>query len=190
MAVKSKTSLKEVFAGIASVMFQSEKINLASGTASIAPEFDLPVHVDDLSINQDEPDLNHYKVHGLNADWVSTATAGDVTINIIVPTLHNDIMGWAFGDGTSVSATVTESAALVDGTFTGQAFGLNTRKITGSLILLNEAKDKLFVIANAALWPSLVYENGSTDPIAVRLSGTIEASEVADICLLKKTATA
>lgn len=188
MAVATKTQLKDVFAGLSSIMFQSSNIVLAEGaTLSILPELELPVHIDDLSINQDEPDINHYKVHGLNADWCSTATPGDVSISMLVPTMHDNVISVFYGTGVSVSATTTEAGALVAGTFSGKAYSLEAKKISGSVILLNDEKNKLFVIANASLWASLVYENGSTDPIAVRLTGTIEAATSgADIALLEK----
>ena len=188
MAVKSKTSLKEVFAGLSSILFQSDVLDLED-TLSIRPLFDLPVHVDDLSVTQDEPDLNHYKVHGLNADWTCTATAGDVSVSMVIPTLHNDFLSFIYGTPTDVDGgALTKEDARVDGSFDGKAYALSSKKVNGSFILVNEAKDKLFVIANASVWASLVYENGSTDPIAIRLSGTIELRDGADIALLTRAA--
>ena len=80
MAMIKMTDLKDVFNGISSFMFDTTPISLASGTITMVPEYELPVTVDTLSISQDDPTINHYKVHGLGTDWVSSSEPGDATI--------------------------------------------------------------------------------------------------------------
>ena len=76
MAMKSKQELKEVFSGLSSIMLVKGGI---TDFATVEPDFDLPVTVDSLNLSQAEPTLNRTKVHGLQADWAVTSTAGDIT---------------------------------------------------------------------------------------------------------------
>lgn len=63
MALLSKQELKDVFMGLATLYVVKGGI---SSFTSITPDFDMPVTVDSLSMTQDAPTLNHYKVHGFN----------------------------------------------------------------------------------------------------------------------------
>lgn len=187
MALKKKTELKEVFADLVSVLVQETPIDLTAKTITLAPEYDLPVTIDTLTIQQGEPTINHYKVHGLTSDWVSTSTPGDFEISMTVPTLHSDVLKLAYGTSAinnyEVSFTGESSTAQ---SFKGIGVNMEQHKVECSLALLNSTKDKLLVINNAALWASPLYENGSTDPFAIRFTGTLETSEGADILYLAK----
>jgi hypothetical protein len=75
MAMKTKLELKDVFSGLSSIMLVKGGI---TNFTTVTPDFDLPVTVDSLSLSQAEPTLNRTKVHGLQADWAVTSTAGDI----------------------------------------------------------------------------------------------------------------
>jgi hypothetical protein len=111
--MKTMTDLKDVFNGISSFMFDTTPISLASGSITMAPEYELPVTVDTLSISQDDPTINHYKVHGLGTDWVSTSEPGDATIEFTVPSVHADVLNVAYGSSTAASQTFS---AAIEGT--------------------------------------------------------------------------
>ena len=86
MATKTKQELKDVFNGLSSVLYTDEVVDLSSGTPTITTKYNLPVTVDTLQLSQDDPTVNHYKVIGLDGDWTSSATLGDMTVQFTVPT--------------------------------------------------------------------------------------------------------
>ena len=190
--MKTMTGLKDVFNGISSFMFDTTPISLASGTITMVPEYELPVTVDTLSISQDDPNINHYKVHGLGTDWVSSSEPGDATIEFTVPTVHTDVLTLAYGAGAiaSVSATVSDAAGAVksaSGSYTGTSVKLSNTKVTGCIALLNDEGTKLLVVNNVALYASPVYDNASTEPFAIKFSGTIETGTGASMYFLTKS---
>lgn len=186
MALKTKEQLKDVFSGISSVLFQSTPAtfttNSGATTVTLDPEYDLPVHVDDLSLSEGEPSINHYKVFGVDTDWVATTTKGDFDLNMVIPTLHEDVLKLAYGTD-AVSAISTTYGGY---NWSGVGAELGTHEVRGTLCLLNQAKDRLLILSNVVLWASLTYDNGSTDPVGIRLSGTIESNEGPDVLYLKK----
>ena len=183
--MKTKKDLKKVFSGLSSIMLQKAQLDTSESSLTIAADFDLPVTVDTLSISQGAPSINHYKVHGMATDWVSTATPSDAEIALTIPSVADDLLAYFFGAGTSVSATLNGST----NTFSGKGYRNDPVKCECSLILMNDTEDKLFVVAKASLWASLQYENGTTEPIAINISGTIEGNDTdPDYLYLEKSA--
>lgn len=193
MAMSTMTDLKNVFSGISSFMFDTTPIASDSGI-TLTPEYELPVTVDTLSISQDEPTINHYKVHGLGTDWVSTSEPGDATISFTVPTIHDSVLTLAYGASSVKSITNAEVPSSVGsgatksavGTYSGKGVVLSNTKIQGCIAILNDAGDKLLVVNNVALYASPVFDNASTEPFAIRFSGTIEAGSGSSIYFLTK----
>lgn len=191
MALKTKTDLKDIFNGLSSVLFQETAIDLApsSGTISIVPDYDLPVTVDTLSFTQDDPTINHYKVIGLEGDWTSSSTSGDVSLSFTVPTKQTDVLKLAYGASSVVAktgATVTGVTGL-SGTFDGDVITFSTHKVTGSIVLVDSQQKNLLIMSNVALWAKPLYENASTDPFAIQFTGTIEATGKPDVAFLKQS---
>lgn len=151
---------------------------------TLTPDYDLPVHLDDLSLTEGDATLNHYKIFGQDSDWVATATKGDLEIKMVVPTKHTDVLKLAYGSDSLVSASAT-----MDGvTYTGQGITLAKHEVHGTIILMNEAKDQILIVSNPVLWATPKFDKASTEPYAIQFSGTLEASEGPDILFLKKNA--
>lgn len=191
MAAKTKIELKDVFNEATSLLYQSAVLDLTgTSTLAIAPEYDLPVTVDTLQISQDDPTVNHYKVIGLDADWTSSATLGDMTVQFTVPTKAKEVLTIAYGSDAVKdikSATITGSGnSDVDGTYDGHAVELKKHKVTGTFILVDGTYTNLFVIAGVALWAKPLYENASTEPFAIQFTGTIENAGTQSMAWLKK----
>ena len=190
MPMTKMTDLKEVFSGISSFMFDTTPIASAS-SVTLNPEIELPVTVDTLSISQDDPTINHYKVHGLGTDWVSTSEPGDATIEFTVPSVHADVLNLAYGSSTTASQTFS---AAIEGavksieakTYSGKSITLSNTKLTGCIALLSDDGNNLLIVNNVALYASPVFDNASTEPFAFKFSGTIEAGTGASIYFLKK----
>lgn len=193
MAYKSKIELKDVFNGANSLLYQSEIADLSTGTFTLKPEYDLPVTVDTLQLSQDDPTINHYKVIGLDGDWTSSATLGDMTFQFTVPTKAKDVLVLAYGtdavkDITKGTVSGT-SDSDIDGDYAGHAVILNKKKVTGTFAIVDEEKTNIMVIAGAAVWAKPLYENVSTEPFAIQFTGTIENAGTQSMAWLKKSTT-
>lgn len=193
MAFKSKIQLKDVFNGVSSLLYQSTVCDLASESAiTITPEYELPVTVETLTISQDDPTINHYKVIGLDGDWTSSSTLGDMSIQFTVPSKAKDVLQLAYGADavkTISSLTVSGTNDDVDGNYEGHSVVLKKKKVTGTFVLVDEEKENLFVITNIAMWAKPLYENTATEPVAIQFTGTIEGAGSHCMAWLKKKAT-
>lgn len=190
MAMKSKIDLKDVFNDVASLQYVSDVVDLSSATFTWTPEMDVPVAVDTLEITQDDPTINHYKVIGLDGDWTSSATLGDMTISMTVPSKHSDILKFLYGEDAVkqiTKATVTTGNKDIDSAdWAGNSILLKKKKITGSLGLLNAEENQLMIMAGVALYATPLYQNTSTEPFAFKLSGTLENAGTQSIAWLTK----
>lgn len=192
MATKTKQELKDVFNGLSSVLYTDEVVDLSSGTPTITPKYDLPVTVDTLQLSQDDPTVNHYKVIGLDGDWTSSATLGDMTVQFTVPTKAKEVLQLAYGESAVkdiTKLTLTTGDAEVDNSangYEGVSLMIGKKKVTGTFVLVDEEKKNLMVITNIALWAKPLYENPGTEPFAIQFTGTIEGAGSQSLAWLKK----
>lgn len=194
--MKSKIDLKDVFNGANSLLYQSSIIDLSANQVALSPEYDLPVAVDTLQLSQDDPTINHYKVIGLDGDWTSSASLGDMTVQMTIPTKHSDILKLIYGEDAVkaiTGATINSGDADLDGTsgspntYAGSALMLKKKKLTGTFVIVDEERTNLFVITNIAMWAKPLYDNTSTQPFAFQLTGTIEGAGGYSLAWLKKS---
>lgn len=192
MAMKSKQDLKDVFNGLSSLLYQSAIVDLSQTTLSITPEYDLPVTVDTLQISQEDPTINHYKVIGLDGDWTSSATLGNMNIQFTVPTKAKEVLTLAYGadavkDITKLTITGTGDTELDnENGFSGTSIMLKKKKVTGTFVLVDEEQANLMVLTNVALWAKPLYENPGTEPFAIQFTGTMEGAGSYSMAWLKK----
>ena len=192
MATKTKQELKDVFNGLSSVLYTDEVVDLSSGTPTITTKYNLPVTVDTLQLSQDDPTVNHYKVIGLDGDWTSSATLGDMTVQFTVPTKAKEVVQLAYGESAVkdiTKLTITTDDAEVDNSangYEGVSLMIGKKKVTGTFVLVDEEKKNLMVITNIALWAKPLYENPGTEPFAIQFTGTIEGAGSQSLAWLKK----
>ena len=195
MSMKSKQDLKDVFNGLSSLLYQSAIVDLSQATLSITPEYDLPVTVDTLQISQEDPTINHYKVIGLDGDWTSSATLGNMNIKFTVPTKAKDVLKLAYGEDavkeiTKLTITGTGDTDLDDENgFSGTSIMLKKKKVTGTFVLVDEGQTNLMILTNVALWAKPLYENPGTEPFAIQFTGTMEGAGSHSMAWLKKNDT-
>lgn len=185
MAMKTKKQLKDVFGGIASMWYQSAELDLSSLEGiNIQPEYDVPVKVDTIELEQGDPSIEHYKVIGLPGDWITSSEAGDIDLSFRVPTKHNDILKLAYGE----DAVQAITGAQVDGqTYNGTALTLVDKQVDGTFILVNANKTKLMILANTTLWAKPVIDSDAKGVFALDFNGTIESDGTTpDILFLEK----
>lgn len=169
MAMKSKQELKDVFSGLSSIMLVKGGI---TDFSNVTPDFDLPVTVDTLTLTQAEPTLNRTKVHGLQADWAVTSTAGDITFAATVPSVSKDLVQYFLGEANDVEAATINGVA-----FSGFSTTLNTKKLNAGFVLLSDDGEKCVVVKKMAIYARPLFENASTTPFGFALSGTIEIED-------------
>ena len=189
--MKTKQELKDVFNGLSSLLYQSAVVDLSQATLSITPEYDLPVAVDTLQISQEDPTVNHYKVIGLDGDWTSSATLGNMNIKFTVPTKAKEVLQLAYGEDAVkdiTRLTINTGDADIDNAqgYHGVSLSLKKKKVTGTFVLVDEAKENLMILTNVALWAKPLYENPGTEPFAIQFTGTMEGAGSQSIAWLKK----
>ena len=185
--MKTKKQLKDVFGGISSMWYQSTELDLTSLEGiSIVPEYDVPVKVDSIELEQGDPTIDHYKVIGLPGDWITSSEAGDIDLSFRVPTKHTDILKLAYGN----DAVQAINGASVDGVnYNGTALTLVDKQVDGTFILVNANKTKLLVLTNTTLWAKPVIDSDAKGVFAIDFKGTIESDGTTpDILFLEKAA--
>ncbi len=183
--MKTKKELKDVFSGLSALWYQSTELDLTNLTGlTITPEFDLPVKVDTINLEQGDPTISHYKIIGLPGDWVTSAEPGDIDLSFRVPTKHTDVLKMAYGADAvkeSVSATVNGES------YAGTGLVLAQKKIDGTFIFVNEDKTKLLVLTNTTLWAKPVLDQDAKGVFALDFNGSIESDGTnPDILFLTK----
>lgn len=183
MAAIKKTDLKDVFIGLSQVLIKEGGI---TDFTNVAPEYEIPVTVDSLSLSMGEATLNRVKVHGLQTDWAVTSTPGDFEFACTIPSTHKTLLSYFFGEANNIaSATVNEK------TYSGVSLTVKNVQRDMGIVLINEAEDKCVLFKKMTVTPALAFENGSTEPIGIRLTGTLVAGEGSnddDVAFLVKTA--
>ena len=183
--MKTKKELKDVFSGLSAVWYQATELNLSSLTGlAITPEYDLPVKVDSINLEQGDTTIDHYKVIGLPGDWVTSAESGDIDLSFRIPTKHTDVLKMAYG----ADAVKENVSASVDGvSYAGTGLVLQQKKIDGTFIFVNEDKTKLLVLTNTTLWAKPVLDQDAKGVFAIDFNGSIESDGVnPDILFLTK----
>ena len=180
MALKRKIDLQgDVFEGISSVFAVKGGIATSEGKATLTEEnmLEFPVS-DDSGFNFDtgQPSIEHFKVKGLNTDWVNTFTPGDGEITLEIPCNETNIMQTCFGDA-GIDATITLPASVKVGGKTsikGKAYASAQKAIYLGLLILNDSEDKVLYIKKAKFMAQAIFD-GSNKPLCVVLTGAISS---------------
>ena len=169
MSMLTKQQLKKVFMGLSTICVVKGGI---TDFTTVTPDYDLPVTVDSLSMTQDAPTLNHYKVHGLQSDWAVSATPGDFTFSAIVPSVAEELVSYFMGEANKIATSTINGVA-----YEGYSASLNSVKLNMGIILISEDGNNALVVKNMAVYATPNYENGSTTPFAFTLTGSVESTD-------------
>ncbi len=169
----------DVFEGISCVFAVNGGITFSTNSANLsdADLQEFPVS-DDSGFNFDtgQPTIEHFKVKGLNADWVNTFTPGDGQITLEIPCNNTNIMEMVYGaSGTQVTVTLP-STATAKTVGTGKAFASPQKAVYLGLLILNDTEDKLLFIKKAKFMAQTIFD-GSNKPLCVVLTGAIASAD-------------
>lgn len=146
------------------------------------------------SFDTGAPSIEHFKVHGLNADWVSTFTPGDTELNIEIPCHDTEIMQLVFGsEGTNITINLPTDAlkdtSIATATASGKGFGAAQKSVELGLLILDDTEKRLFYVKKAKLTAQVTFD-GSNKPLCVVLSGSLSDSGDGAFGILDITTTA
>jgi len=190
MAFTKKINLQsDVFSGISSVF------GIAGGLpegldCSTSDGVEFPVS-DDSGFNFDtgQPSINHFKVKGLNTDWVNTFTPGDGEIKLEVPCHNTNILQLVGMEGVSAAPKLPAGVSAVSAgatVGTGKSYPLTQKAVYLGLLILNDTEDMLLFIKKAKFMAQVIFD-GSNKPLCVVLTGAIANGASTDafgICTL------
>lgn len=165
--------LKKIFNDPATILYSGTAYDLTTDK-TLSFEYKLPVTVDTLQVTQDDPTINHYKIIGLSGDWATSATLGDVSIQMTIPNVAKEALEMCFGtDNVKAITDVT----IGGDTFSGTGVLLKKHKMAGTVAVVASNDTDIMLISGTALYAKLLYENPGTDPFAIQLNGGIEVDE-------------
>lgn len=180
MAVTKKIQMQDdVFEGISSVFAVAGGLPMTNNACNLGSvdlqEF--PVSDESgFSFDTGEPSINHFKVKGMNTDWVNTFTPGDGNITLEIPCHDTGIMQMCFGNAGN-DVTMTLPAGVGQSTSaSGKGFLAAQKAIYLGLVILNDTEDKILFIQKAKLMARLFFD-GSNKPLCVVLTGAIAVTE-------------
>ena len=176
----------DVFEGISAVFPVPDGITFNGNSADLSAVdlLEFPVS-DDSGFNFDtgQPSIEHFKVKGLQADWVNTFTPGDGEITLEIPCNNTNILELCYGQtGTNVTITLP-AAATAKNVGTGKAYAPAQKAIYLGLLILNDAEDKLLFIKKAKLMAQTIFD-GSNKPLCVVLRGAIANADATSFGIL------
>jgi hypothetical protein len=162
----------DVFSGISAVFATADE--LPDGLDLSAVDFcEFPVS-DDSGFNFDtgQASIEHFKVKGLNADWVNTFTPGEGEIKLEIPCHDTNIMDLVGMDDTDVTVTLPTGMTTNGTSATGKAYSAPQKAVYLGLVILNDTEDKIFFIKKGKFSVQVI-NDGSNKPLCVVLTGSI-----------------
>lgn len=177
--VKNKaTFVNEVFSDIDAVFAVKGGFpNAVSGAvdASSLDFVEFPCERGSFNYSGGDATINHFKVHGLNADWAQTFTPGDGQVSLNIPCYGTDILKLVYGkEGADLILTVPTGVGTKT-TYKGKSFSYEQKQVVLGLLILNGTGDKALYIKKATFiaTPKLDNEN---NPLYVTLTGSMNAT--------------
>lgn len=191
MAFKKKIDMQgDVFNGISSVyavkggIATSAAGGSGNGTAATLTDGDMiefPVSEESgFSFDTGAPSVSHFKVHGLQTDWVSKFTPGDGELKLEVPCNGTDIMTFCGFTGNETTLTLPSGLTIGGkGKVKGKTYASTQKAIFLGLMVLDDTETKVLYIKKAKFMAQLNFD-GSNKPLVVTLTGSISAGADTD----------
>lgn len=179
---KKASFINKVFSDIDAVFAVKGGFPDATGGAVDASSLDIvefPCERGSFNYTGGDATINHFKVHGLNADWAQTFTPGDGQVSMNVPTYGTDILELVYGK-TGADLTLTLPAGVAEKTsFKGKSFSYEQKQVTLGILVLNGTGDKALYIKKVTFVATTKMDN-ENNPLYVTLTGTMSAATDVD----------
>ena len=187
--MKTKYQLADKFAGLSTLLFQSDVITINPGnnspmTFEATPELDVPCKVDTLNFEQGQSNIEKCSILGLTGAWVAESESGSIDLSFRVPSICEEILELAFGEDV---AEKISSGDIDEEEYEGLAVTLKNEKVIGTWFIINKEKDCIMIINNTILFASIVLDSDARGVVAIDFKGSIESDETnPDVVFLKK----
>ena len=179
---KKASFINEVFSDIDAVFAVKGGFPDASSGAVDASSLDIvefPCERGSFNYTGGDATINHFKVHGLNADWAQTFTPGDGQVSMNIPTYGTNILELVYGK-TGADLTLTLPAGVAEKTsFKGKSFSYEQKQVTLGILVLNGTSDKALYIKKVTFVATPKMDN-ENNPLYVTLTGTMSAATDVD----------
>lgn len=151
---------------------------------------EIPVAQDGgFTYNGGTPSIDHYKVHGITADWTSRMTPGDTEINLFIPCVDSDVLTACGFTTTGINSSDAAAAVVADSDagdwkFTptgGYSFAETQKAFSVGIAAVNDEGTKMFAIKKVKLLASVLFDAADTaKPIGITLTGASSAATASD----------
>lgn len=173
MALRKKIEMQDdVFSGISAVFAVAGGLgeNLSFENAT-----EFPVS-DDSGFNFDtgQPSVEHFKVKGMNTDWVNTFTPGDGEMTLEIPTHDTGIMELCGFTAAEVSITLPAGMASAGTVASGKGYAFAPKAVYLGIGVLNDTEDKLLFVKKSKYMAQVIL-GSDNKPLCVVLTGSISS---------------
>lgn len=179
---KKASFINEVFSDIDAIFAVKGGFPDASSGAVDASSLDIvefPCERGSFNYTGGDATINHFKVHGLNADWAQTFTPGDGQVSMNIPTYGTNILELVYGK-TGADLTLTLPAGVAEKTsFKGKSFSYEQKQVTLGILVLNGTGDKALYFKKVTFVATPKMDN-ENNPLYVTLTGTMSAATDVD----------
>lgn len=185
MAMKLKEEVKTIFSGVSTLRWAN---TVQTTLAGATWDFEFPVANDSLQVTQGDGTLNPTKVFGSAGAWAISGEQGDITIDMFIPTIHDDLMKIFYSQTAAELETADETKGSVTGSYKGYGYKLNNEMLEGSAMIVSEDGKKALFLRNVQGFPSLVYDSPLDTPMGVNLNLQLVGGDAeADMAFLEWT---
>ena len=179
---KKASFINEVFSDIDAIFAVKGGFPDASSGAVDASSLDIvefPCERGSFNYTGGDATINHFKVHGFNADWAQTFTPGDGQVSMNIPTYGTNILELVYGK-TGADLTLTLPAGVAEKTsFKGKSFSYEQKQVTLGILVLNGTGDKALYFKKVTFVATPKMDN-ENNPLYVTLTGTMSAATDVD----------
>ena len=175
------SALRAVFNKMDEVYYIKTPLTVSELASAITVDMELPVLSDGVTFNTGEPETTEIKLT-TGANWV---TRGDSDISLQVASLKG-IINNLFMD--KKEEIVSTSNLSEDESYSGAAYSMAPKKISGALIMMSDNKDVIVILPSIEMYGSLVVADGD-NPAYFNVTVTpLENEDGSDIFILEKQA--
>lgn len=168
----------DVFNGISCVFAVKGGIETKSGAATLKDTdmIEFPVS-DESGFNFDTgaPSVDHFKVKGLQADWVSKFKPGDGEVKLEIPCNNTEILAFCGFKETETTLTLPSGMTVGEkGKVKGKTYASTQRAVNLGILVLNDTEDKILFVKKVKFMAQILFDS-SNKPLCVSLTGSVAA---------------
>ena len=185
--VKKADAASKVHMGISEIYAVVGGFDVTAGAvdlSKVAKILNYPVEQGSFNYNGGTPSINHFHVYGQTADWASSMTPGDSTIEFNVPTYETNVLESL---GFAQNALEVQGAGDIP-SLKGKSFAQTQKAIHLGLIGVSEDGTSAVFIKNTKVYATVMNDD-SNKPLYVKVSGSLaDGGDPASMAILEPAA--